>query len=201
MFSHNSGQHRSRTLAFELFRFWLRIRGDIRKGFVALCHSFWIYYFLTFIHTIQSHSVHPSPFAEARLLESSSHLRSARGASNETRFELGPALQQADALPTELRRILKSCAASYWAAPHPNWAAPHPTELRRILWAARHSQSKIDSPYRWVWESTTTRIGESGSRRLPVSASRGVGYLNRFLVPWSNAITSGKKFLTFFFNV
>jgi hypothetical protein len=28
--------------------------------------------FLTFIHTIQSHSVHPSPFAEARLLESSS---------------------------------------------------------------------------------------------------------------------------------
>ena len=31
MFSHNSGQHRSRTLAFELFRFWLRIRGDIRN--------------------------------------------------------------------------------------------------------------------------------------------------------------------------
>ena len=31
MFSHNSGQHRSHTLAFELFRFWLRIRGDIRK--------------------------------------------------------------------------------------------------------------------------------------------------------------------------
>ena len=29
---------------------------------------FEIYYFLTFIHTIQSHSVHPSPFAEARLL-------------------------------------------------------------------------------------------------------------------------------------
>ncbi len=31
MFSHNSGQHRSRTLAFELFRFWLRILGDIRN--------------------------------------------------------------------------------------------------------------------------------------------------------------------------
>jgi hypothetical protein len=29
---------------------------------------FEIYYFITFIHTIQSHSVHPSPFAEARLL-------------------------------------------------------------------------------------------------------------------------------------
>jgi hypothetical protein len=31
MFSHNSGQHRSRTLAFELFRFWLGIHGDIRN--------------------------------------------------------------------------------------------------------------------------------------------------------------------------
>ncbi len=31
MFSHNSGQHRSRTLAFELFRFWFQIRGDIRN--------------------------------------------------------------------------------------------------------------------------------------------------------------------------
>jgi hypothetical protein len=30
---------------------------------------FEIYYFLTFIHTIQSHSVHSSPFAEARLLQ------------------------------------------------------------------------------------------------------------------------------------
>jgi hypothetical protein len=29
--SHNSGQHRSLTLAFEQFRFWLRIRGDIRN--------------------------------------------------------------------------------------------------------------------------------------------------------------------------
>jgi hypothetical protein len=31
MFSHNSGQHSSRTLAFELFQFWLRIRVDIRN--------------------------------------------------------------------------------------------------------------------------------------------------------------------------
>ena len=30
-FSHDSGQHRSRTLAFEVFRFWLRIRRDIRN--------------------------------------------------------------------------------------------------------------------------------------------------------------------------
>jgi hypothetical protein len=32
MFSHNSGLHRSLTLAFEQFRFWVRIRGDIRNG-------------------------------------------------------------------------------------------------------------------------------------------------------------------------
>ncbi len=69
---------------------------------------FEMYYFLTFIHTIQSHSVHPSPFAVARLLESSSRLRSARGASMGCRAEIRTrsCLQQADALPTELRRIL-----------------------------------------------------------------------------------------------
>jgi len=31
MFSHNSGQHRSLTLPFEPFRFWLQIRGDIHN--------------------------------------------------------------------------------------------------------------------------------------------------------------------------
>jgi hypothetical protein len=34
------------------------------------------------------------------------------------RIELGPALQQADALPTEPRRTLLSHAAPYWATPH-----------------------------------------------------------------------------------
>ncbi len=51
--------------------------------------------------------IHPSPFAEARLLVSSSLLCSAReeplwGA--EPRLELGPALQQADAVLTKPRR-------------------------------------------------------------------------------------------------
>ncbi len=75
--------------------------------------------------------------------------------SAEPRFELGLAQQLADANwltphPTELRRILPSCAApsratlhsaelrhtllsitaSYWAMPRPNWATTHPTELR-----------------------------------------------------------------------
>jgi hypothetical protein len=35
--------------------------------FGTIATLFEIYYFLTFTHTIQSHSVHPSPFAEARL--------------------------------------------------------------------------------------------------------------------------------------
>jgi hypothetical protein len=53
--------------------------------------------------------IHPSPFAKARLLVSSSLLRSAREeppCDAEQRIELGPALQQVDALPTELRRTL-----------------------------------------------------------------------------------------------
>ncbi len=67
--------------------------------------------FLTFIHTIQSHSVHPSPFAEARLLESSLRLRSARGASMGCRTEI-----RTRACLTASRRTT-------------NWAAPHPYTL------------------------------------------------------------------------
>ncbi len=44
----------------------------------------------------------------------------------EPSIKLRPALQQADALPAELRRTLLSYAAPYWATPHPN-------ELRRTL--------------------------------------------------------------------
>ncbi len=54
--------------------------------------------------------IHPSPFAEACLLVSSSLIRSARGEppwGAEPRIELWHALQQADTLPTELRRTLK----------------------------------------------------------------------------------------------
>jgi hypothetical protein len=63
------------------------------------------------IHTfIQSQYIHPSPFAEASL-----HFFIALSAqwgkppcSAEPRIELGPALQQADALPTEPRRTIIS---------------------------------------------------------------------------------------------
>jgi hypothetical protein len=61
------------------------------------------------IHTfIQSQYIHPSPFAEASL-----HFFIALSAQwgkppcgAEPRIELGPALQQADALPTEPRRTI-----------------------------------------------------------------------------------------------
>ncbi len=45
----------------------------------------------------------------------------------ETRFELGPALQQADALPTGLRRILTGLRRILTGLRRIlNWAAPHP---------------------------------------------------------------------------
>ncbi len=76
----------------------------------------------------------------------------------EPRIELGSALQQADALPSELsrtfwtkmhtdelRRTLLSYATLYWATPHPPelrrtlWATPHPAVLRRTLTALRRT--------------------------------------------------------------
>ncbi len=64
----------------------------------------------------------------------------------EPRIELGPVLQQADALLTEPRRTILSHAAPCWATPHhtepcrtmlshaaPYWATPHHTEPRRTI--------------------------------------------------------------------
>ncbi len=48
-------------------------------------------------------------------------------------IELGPSLQQADALPPELRRTLLSYAAHWLRYAAPYWTTPHPTELRRTL--------------------------------------------------------------------
>jgi hypothetical protein len=70
-----------------------------------------IFYSITYIHIfIQSQYIHPSPFAEASLhfliacMLSGDNLPVACGA--EPRIELRPALQQADALPTEPRRTI-----------------------------------------------------------------------------------------------
>ncbi len=88
-------------------------RGIIIKGLVAGCHSFCLFFIFYNIHSF-IHSItfiqysYLSPFAEASL-----HFLIACLLSGETppcgaeaRIELRPALQQADALPTEPRRTM-----------------------------------------------------------------------------------------------
>ncbi len=89
-------------------------------------------YFITYIHTfIQSHSYNTFIRRHSlRPLSISSSLVCSVGeppCGAEPRIELGPALQQADALPTELRRTILS-----YAAPCLSYAAPS-AELRRTI--------------------------------------------------------------------
>ena len=90
------------------------------KGLVAVATLFLfiLFFFNTcipsHIHTMIPY-IHPSPFAEASL-----HFLIALVLSGEKppcgaepRIELGPAFQQADALPTEPRRTILSHAAPY----------------------------------------------------------------------------------------
>jgi hypothetical protein len=82
---------------------------DGYRRFGSIMPLFFIYIFFNSFIQYNHTFIHPSPFAEARLLVSSSLLHSAReeppwGA--EPKIELRPALEQADALPTELRRTL-----------------------------------------------------------------------------------------------
>ncbi len=71
-----------------------------------------------YIHTITFIKyIHPSPFA--RFLSISSAQWEKPPWDAEPRIELGPALQQADALPSELSRTLLS-----YAAPKLSYAAP-----------------------------------------------------------------------------
>jgi hypothetical protein len=79
-----------------------------RQGLVAGCHFLFIFIFYD-IHTfIQSQYIYSSPFGKP--LSISSSLVCSVGklpCGAEPRIELGPALQQADALPTEPRRTMK----------------------------------------------------------------------------------------------
>ncbi len=87
------------------------------KGLMAVATLFISFVFFNtcmpnHIHTMIQY-IHPSPVAEASL-----HFLIALVLSGEKppwgaepRFELGPAVQQASALPTELRCTLLSCAA------------------------------------------------------------------------------------------
>jgi hypothetical protein len=79
------------------------------KGLVAVCHSFCLFlYFITFIQYN-----HPITFIQyiRRGLSPSPHRSVAQWerppCGAEPGIELGPAFQQADALPTEPRRTIK----------------------------------------------------------------------------------------------
>jgi hypothetical protein len=78
--------------------------------FLFIFHIFF-YNIHTYIHTITFiQYIYPSPFAEASLHPFLHRLLAQWGeppCGAEPRIELGPALQQADALPTEPRRTIK----------------------------------------------------------------------------------------------
>ncbi len=97
-----------------------------RRG-IYICLLFILIFYSTYIHSITFiQYIYPLPFAEVSL-----HLLIAGQLSgnnlSEPIIELGPAIQQADARPTELRRTL------YWATPHPTELRRTLTELRRTL--------------------------------------------------------------------
>ncbi len=83
------------------------------KGLVAGCHSFclfFIYFFITYIHSIHIHTIHLSIAIRCGLSPSPHRLKAQwedPPCGAELGIELGPALQQADALPTEPRRTIK----------------------------------------------------------------------------------------------
>ncbi len=126
---------------------------NIYKGLLARCHSFVYFYnfrsyahsFNTFVHHIRSHSLNPTLFFFIAV-------RSGLYWGARPRIELGTAVQQPDAPPSELRRTIMSYAAPYTELRRtllsytaPSWATPHPPELRRTLlsyaapfWATPH---------------------------------------------------------------
>ncbi len=88
---------------------------DKVKGLVAGCLSFCLFFIFLYIHTfIQSQFIHPSPFAEASLHFLIAYMLSGEDLPVVPRIELGPALQKADALPTEPRRTTTEPRRTIW---------------------------------------------------------------------------------------
>ncbi len=152
------------------------------KGLVARCHSFWNFIIIFFnVHSYITITLH-SYFTIRRslsswiLIASSLSKGSLHGMPNResnsglpyskpTHYQLSCAAPYwAAPHPTDLRRILLSCAASYWAAPHPlscaasYWAAPHPTELHRILQSCAASNFILQGRFDTSYESESNRV-------------------------------------------
>ncbi len=118
----------------------------ILKGLVAVCHSFCLFFvFITYstdIHSItfiQSKLIRrhlPGPFSISSSLCKLSGKNPPCGA--EPRVELGPALQQADALPTEPRRRFSHL--------HVDLVGPLPTSQEGYS----HLLTVIDRSSRWI---------------------------------------------------
>ncbi len=126
---------------------------------MAGCHSFCLFFifFITYIHTfIQLHSsiairwgLSPSPHCLKAQWEDPP-------CGAEPRIELGPALQQADALPTEPRRTIDWATPHHdWATPHHNWATPHHNwATPHHYWATPHhwcGMAQLWSKKNWHW--------------------------------------------------
>jgi hypothetical protein len=111
-------------------------RNVLFKCLVARCHSFFIYfsYFITYMHIlIQSHLYNTFIHRHSlRPLSISSSLVCSVGeppCGAEPRIELGPALQQADALPNEPRRTIANEPRRAMQMSH----AHHPNVPRRTI--------------------------------------------------------------------
>ncbi len=158
------------------------------KGLVAGCHSYRLF-FIFFIF-IQSHSYntfirHHSPGS----LSMSSSLvaqweKPPCGA--ELRIELGPALQQADALPTEPRRTIKSHAAP--SEPRRTIrATPHHSEPRRTITEPRRTININTVPIaiRNIYSTYERATLENARDNIIVLSTRGIGtyHVNQLMVP------------------
>jgi hypothetical protein len=87
---------------------------------VAGCHSFWFIFhifFITYIHSFNHiHTIYISVAIRWGLSPSPHRLKAQwedPPCGAKPRIELGPALQQADALPTEPRRMMKNMMCNF----------------------------------------------------------------------------------------
>ncbi len=120
------------------------------KVLVAGCHSFCLFFIFYNIHTfIQSHSCNTIHLSVAirRGLSPFLHRLEAQWekppCGAEPRIELGPALQQADALPTKPRHTINRLSH---AAPS-TISTPHHTKPRRTITKPRRTILSHAAPY------------------------------------------------------
>ncbi len=149
--------HESLTLSFEPFRFWLRIRGDIRiKKTTPRYHRY---------------RESPTPRISDRGVANSLHHWYAesptpasltRGVGNSPHHQYGESpieFFKRKLSVSMIRRVVDSPHQRYGESPTPRIVE---SESRRLR--VSPIRRVEDSAYRWVGESTTPRIGDTGNR-------------------------------------